>query len=519
MEQASPELRAVQRLARQIRRFHETGVKNASIDTNLLPLIHQIAPSVDVREDESERTQPYPLEWVTSKTTFKTAIKNFRKDAERAGYNVPEASSSWSPFQSQSLSVSPGRQTRSQTAETERSDTKSQMEGTPATTVATDPSVYEVTNRFPGQAPQQAVPQEIVPQQSVSEPAAPQQAAPQQSVPQPVPQPVPQQSVPQPVPQPVPQQSVPQPVPQQSVPQPVPQPVPHQSVPQPVPQQSVTQQAIPQSAPPPPLQAAPQQSILLQGQQTNDPNTNPWPRFNAKTADIINSPAWRALQQECPLYGCDFADVKFRLEFRLKHEAVNDDSAGLLVFARNWIETCPEALELLEGDCYGDTDFKAAMIAYRSVHPRNLPSRRERDSRSRMFSEAPERDRFDIGFTNHLVEAYDGWDNIVLKTDPDEPENDEVVGKITLAVSHYLDVALPSLNPDNPQQERHILVKESEFVEEAKRFKGTFDGHARTFTKALQVDSLKGKKRENITILNYTSAEQEYDDRWPRTYA
>ncbi|KAK1974870.1 hypothetical protein LZ30DRAFT_810511, partial [Colletotrichum cereale] len=283
------------------------------------------------------------------------------------------------------------------------------------------------------------------------------------------------------------------------------------------PQQTAPQQTISQQSPPP-QQEAPQQAALFQEQQTNDPNANPWPRFDVKTAGIITSPPWRALQQECPLYGCDFADIKFRLEFRLKHE-VDDNSAGLLHFARGWIEQCPEALELLEGDCYGDTEFKAAMEAYRSVYPRIIPFRRERDSRSRLFSETPEADRLEIGFGNDLIEDFDGWDKIVLEHDPDKPENGQVAGRITLAVSCYLDVALPSLNDANPDQERHILVRESEYPQEAKRFQTTFEGRRRTFTKALPESTLRGKKRDNIKILNYTSAEQENDDRWPRTYA
>ncbi|KAH7114697.1 hypothetical protein EDB81DRAFT_767842 [Dactylonectria macrodidyma] len=244
-----------------------------------------------------------------------------------------------------------------------------------------------------------------------------------------------------------------------------------------------------------------------------------WPLFDALVPDVTALPGWRALQQECPLYGCDFADVKFRCEFRLKHE-VNDDAARLLAFASDWIRICPEALDLLDGDCHGDNALKALITAYRLQNPRKVPPRVERDSssRSRLFSENPEQDRAERGFVNHLKEPYDGWDTIIFEEDPDKPERGEVEGNIKLAIAGRLDVALPSLEEKTSDKERHILVRESDYPDAAKRFFGTTEGRDRTFKKSADKALLRNKKRSDFKVLSHSCAKRGRHDLWPRTY-
>ena len=219
------------------------------------------------------------------------------------------------------------------------------------------------------------------------------------------------------------------------------------------------------------------------------------------------------------MHGCDFADVKFRCEFRLRHE-VGDDAAGLLAFASDWIRICPEALEPLDGGFYGDTDMESTFSAYRRSFPRTVPFRGERESssRTRLFSENPEGDRIARGFGSHLREEYDGWDTIKFEEDPDDWESGEIEGKIKVSIAGWLDVALPSLNPNNPHLERHILVRESDYPDAARRFSGTREGWSKTFKKAADKTLSRNKKRKDFVVLSYSSAVQGRQDLWPRTY-
>lgn len=211
--------------------------------------------------------------------------------------------------------------------------------------------------------------------------------------------------------------------------------------------------------------------------------------------------------------------MKFRCEFRLKHE-VADNAAGLRAFASDWVRICPEALELLDGDCHGDNALKTLITAYRLQNPRIVPVRGEREStsRSRLFSENPEQDRLGRGFVRHLREPYDGWDTIIFEEDPDDPENGEVEGKIKLAIAGWLDVALPSLKAETANQERHILVRESDYPDAAKRFLGTTEGQTRTFKKSADKSLLRNKKRSDFKVVSHSCAEQGRHDLWPRTY-
>ncbi|KAH6957550.1 hypothetical protein BKA56DRAFT_624664 [Ilyonectria sp. MPI-CAGE-AT-0026] len=148
MSETSPAVRAVWRSARQIRRYYENGGTKATVESNILPLIYELAPSIDFTEDESERLKGYPLEW-TGRKSFKAALNRFRKEATKAGYPVPEASKNWILFNSE-VPIPPARETRSGTAITiwSTSDTSapSKSEGTPAPPASTSPSSTSSTS-------------------------------------------------------------------------------------------------------------------------------------------------------------------------------------------------------------------------------------------------------------------------------------------------------------------------------------------------------------------------------------
>lgn len=185
---------------------------------------------------------------------------------------------------------------------------------------------------------------------------------------------------------------------------------------------------------------------------------------------------------------------------------MKDNADGLRAYAANWIRIYPEALNILEGDCQGDSTMKGPISAWRSQHPRDVSQRKERDSgpRSRLFSEDPEGDRRQRGFVSHLKEPYKEWDVIELAKAPDDPEaqpldpehlNVVVKGSKKFAIAGWLNVPLPSLNEEHPDKERHILVRESDYPEAGKRFSQVTEGRNRTF-KSPQTRACCGTRRD-----------------------
>ncbi|KAF3767514.1 hypothetical protein M406DRAFT_328588 [Cryphonectria parasitica EP155] len=128
-------------------------------------------------------------------------------------------------------------------------------------------------------------------------------------------------------------------------------------------------------------------------------------------------------------------------------------------------------------------------------------------------------DRRERGFGRDLVEPYEGWQDITLPYDPDDREQRDVRGKMQLVIASFVDVALQSLNPDNPDKERHHLVPVADHSKAVEAFKKVTEGAKRTFLGSASKGTLEGLGRQDVTILYYTSASQIYIDTWPRTYA
>ncbi|KAK7417672.1 hypothetical protein QQZ08_011558 [Neonectria magnoliae] len=345
MARQSPEERAAQAAelsARQIRRFYEKG--GNEIDSALLPLIYKLAPSLDFLSDDEE---DHPQSWKKDKK-FKNAVKNFRSQAEKIGHTVPAASDDWVsfdpsrpiPLTNESSDENPEAASRQPTVPSTSSNTiHAKVEGEPMDGVEEATPVPQAS-RDPSSAPTD------VPATSTAGSSAPRQTTPI------------------------------------SISSASSSPTPSASTGTPA---ASTRGS---TAPPQPSVETPPR------EQPNALAEKFWPRFKALVPRPNDSPGWRVLEQECLLYGCDFADVMFRCEFRLKHE-VNDNADGLRAFAADWIRICPEALDFLDGDCHGDSTMKGHISAWRSQHPRQIPQRRERDlgSRYRLFSEDPEQDR------------------------------------------------------------------------------------------------------------------------------
>lgn len=166
------------------------------------------------------------------------------------------------------------------------------------------------------------------------------------------------------------------------------------------------------------------------------------------------------------MHGCDFANMKFRLEFLLTHENSEEIPSELLYSARKWIGTCPQTLEYLDNNFYGDREMLKRFSVYRSKYRRVtrivsfklISADYKKFDRFRLTNADFEVDRRELGFINKTVPA-DGSDQIILGDDPNNPEADNVTGTIIISVSYFLGVKLDSLNEKYPYAKRHILVK------------------------------------------------------------
>ncbi|ELQ34073.1 hypothetical protein OOU_Y34scaffold00804g3 [Pyricularia oryzae Y34] len=244
---------------------------------------------------------------------------------------------------------------------------------------------------------------------------------------------------------------------------------------------------------------------------SSEEQDNIWPLlFKRVSTQNMHTPAWRALQQDCKLRGCDFVDVKFRLEFLLAHENPDETPNGLLRSARKWIETCPGALELLEDGFYGDQKMSKRFSAYRRKYPRTNTKSMVGSRTSRLTSEDPEADLRERTFIDRTKPH--GNVQITLAYDPDRCDKRSVKGTIVLDISFYLAVQLKSLNTEHPQAKRYVLVKKSDYREQAYQCPVSIIGKSR------DASSLSGKKLSEVVVAFFASAPDENAQRWPRTY-
>lgn len=273
-------------------------------------------------------------------------------------------------------------------------------------------------------------------------------------------------------------------------------------------------------------------SVLREGTASSEPEGDYWPHFDAK---VKNQRRWAPIKAECKsgLYACDFADIMFRYEIYCELEHPDTSEQELLKFARGFMEKCwksPAAtLEALEEMFKNAGIFKYSR--YRASHPRPPPPsslNRRRDARdardarddrdASVMSDDLDRDRRERGFERALRPATDGWQDIVLARDPDGGPG-EVTGKIQLVIGRWLDVSLPSLNPNNPDKERHFLVPASDYKDKREQFCGSTQGQKRHFTKSSSDSCLAGLLRSEVTVMYYTFELHQFGDRWPDGYA
>jgi hypothetical protein len=260
----------------------------------------------------------------------------------------------------------------------------------------------------------------------------------------------------------------------------------------------------------------------------NDPGDDApeklWPKFTALvTNETIKkeSPRWERTRTTCGFFGCDWADVKFMLEFDLRQGKPGTDAA-LHTAASDFLRTCPEVLELMEKDFWGDKDMHTIYQAYRDRHPRTAKSRDSRSLGTRQ-SRTPGRDRDNIPSRPKKVKVVNDFDKIYVN-DPDQGGK-RVQGTIVYAWPGWLDVKMPKIIDENSGEkfsaERYNAFPQSAHPNETKIFK---DGAPQKWLNKADKDDLKGLGLKDVTINHFTYAKAPRQDpskrklTWPRVY-
>ncbi|KAI7911944.1 hypothetical protein M0657_010696 [Pyricularia oryzae] len=464
-EEGTAAQRQLKRTARDIRRFFEQA--DASLEQNLIPFLDELAPDVNFAADQAEQMSPYPIEWSGSAKKFAAAEKKFRKSAEKAGYKVPEDSGVRIKFSDQEAKKAPEGKSKLPTPDSE--DDEEEEEPAPAKKqpkATKKPKVVEISDSEDDEEEEPAPTQKKTKGKSKL------------------------------------------PTPDSEDDEEGEEPAPAKKQPKATKKIATIEEDLEMRDATNEEEGSPEDSSADDSSEEQD---NIWPLlFKRVSTQNMHTPAWRALQQDCKLRGCDFVDVKFRLEFLLAHENPDETPNGLLRSARKWIETCPGALELLEDGFYGDQKMSKRFSAYRRKYPRTNTKSMVGSRTSRLTSEDPEADLRERTFIDRTKPH--GNVQITLAYDPDRCDKRSVKGTIVLDISFYLAVQLKSLNTEHPQAKRYVLVKKSDYREQAYQCPVSIIGKSR------DASSLSGKKLSEVVVAFFASAPDENAQRWPRTY-
>ncbi|KAI3339066.1 hypothetical protein F4824DRAFT_488334 [Ustulina deusta] len=246
---------------------------------------------------------------------------------------------------------------------------------------------------------------------------------------------------------------------------------------------------------------------------TSADTTSSWNtrEFSADTTDQTSGP-WRKVRERLGEdtgrdNDCDFADVKFYLEYLLRQDPDLTNS-GLTDLGVEFINDCPGSqAKFLRDLSENDPQLKRGYERYYSP-TRSLGETKEK----RPWARNPQayRDRLFEGLSPDEKD----WDEIKLTIDPDTKKKD-VKGRITASVGQFLDVCLESLR--NNDEERHYLALKSDYPQATRRFEDSHRGRLLTIKPQPKGD-LKRRLKTDIKILNYSCADQPYPDVNPRMY-
>ncbi|KAK4242946.1 hypothetical protein C7999DRAFT_18614, partial [Corynascus novoguineensis] len=249
-----------------------------------------------------------------------------------------------------------------------------------------------------------------------------------------------------------------------------------------------------------------------------------WPKFTALVNNGTiekDSPRWRMTRTTCGLSGCDWADVKFFLEFDLKGKTGAVTDTDMHTAASDFLRACPEILKLMEEDFWGDKDMHTIYQAYRDQHPRTVKSRDFRSLGLRQ-SRTPGRDRIAVPSRPRKAQVVEDFDKIYVN-DPDQGGK-RVLGTIVYAWSGWLDVQMPEIVDEDSggvfSAERYNLFPQKAHPTETMNFKA---GAPDKWLDISPQRSLEGYKLKDVTINHFTYAKprrrKEYDKIYfPRAY-
>jgi len=264
------------------------------------------------------------------------------------------------------------------------------------------------------------------------------------------------------------------------------------------------------------------------GPPPGDPDDAPeklWPKFTALVKDGTikkGTPHWNMIRSSCPIVGCDWADVKFMVEFGFQNTSVlTGELANSL--AQDFIRTCPEILPAMDKDFFGDKDMHARQNAYRIRHPRTAKSTDSRGVGGRL-SKTPAQDRVTVPSRPKKAKVVEDFD-VIWVHDHDQGDK-RVKGKIEYAFGGFLDVLMPKIvDPESDavfSNERYNLFKQTKHPEETRNFKA---GAPDRFLEVSKPASLEDCRWKDFKLNHFTYARPPRQDqrskkiKWPRYYA
>ena len=237
-----------------------------------------------------------------------------------------------------------------------------------------------------------------------------------------------------------------------------------------------------------------------------------WRRVRERLGDD-DSDLLIPIQEAAEAKNCDYSDVLFFLEYILRREPdlpFDDLTAAATEFIGNAPGSQAKLKKTLQTE---DPQLARAYAAYYA------PTAQD-EKKIQWWARNPQvyRDRILAGLP---VEKEKDWDHIKLDFDPDTGVRG-VEGRITASIAQFLDVCLPSLpwpgkvEPRN-NEERHVLVLKSLYPIETTRFEDSERG-GRLTLQPRKKGNLRGRRKENIKILNYSCAIYQEDGKYPRMY-
>ncbi|KAK4141201.1 uncharacterized protein C8A04DRAFT_31172 [Dichotomopilus funicola] len=244
------------------------------------------------------------------------------------------------------------------------------------------------------------------------------------------------------------------------------------------------------------------------GGPSDDAPEKLWPKFTALVDNGTikkDSPRWNMTRTTCDLYGCDWADLKFKLEFELRQGTSAGTDTDMHNAASKFLRASPEILKFMEEDFWGDKDMYTIYQAYRDRYPRIVKSR---DSRimGACQSRTPARDQDTIPSRPKKVNVKDGFDKIYVN-DPDQGGK-RVLGTIVYAWTGWLDVKMPKI----------------EDKDSGEKFSAERDGAPAKWLQKSEKESLEGLELKDVTINHFTYAKAPKQDEnkrnrnWPRVF-